>query len=201
MKTYILFPDRGTGYFTPEDITVAELSGFTFSPSNRVAYTEAENRESLHKAIVAEHGSNISEYSSRELAKLVLRFDPFVTPDPREYRANYEPVIFSLRKIRLNRGGYDREGYYWGIGANLYFAETEDETISSMHNGHNGHYFWALDRETAKQVFIQRHQKLLDFVADPKLKGKSEHWYYRKIMFLGDKGARLFNKEEKDLSS
>lgn len=34
-----------------------------------------------------------------------------------------DPPRFNLRRIRVNRGGYDSGGAYWGVGAPLYWAE------------------------------------------------------------------------------
>jgi hypothetical protein len=36
----------------------------------------------------------------------------------------------SLRRIRLNSGGYDAGGAYWGIGAPLYWAGDESGNVS-----------------------------------------------------------------------
>jgi len=39
-------------------------------------------------------------------------------------RAYDGPV--SLRKVRLNTGGYDSDGCYWGVGEPLYFAQDDE---------------------------------------------------------------------------
>jgi len=41
------------------------------------------------------------------------------------------PVLgkWYLRRIRLNRGGYDSSGSYYGIGAPLYKATCDDDTV------------------------------------------------------------------------
>lgn len=35
---------------------------------------------------------------------------------------------FRLVRVRLDRGGYDAGGAYWGVGTPLYYYEHEDET-------------------------------------------------------------------------
>jgi hypothetical protein len=37
-----------------------------------------------------------------------------------------EPIRFHLSRVRLNDGGYDRGGAYWGIGAPLYQASSDN---------------------------------------------------------------------------
>lgn len=58
---------------------------------------------------------------------------------------------FYMRKIRLNSGGYDADGRYWGIGAPLYRAEAFHEPT----NTEEIEYFRAYDREKARE-FIRR---------------------------------------------
>lgn len=52
------------------------------------------------------------------------------------------PRKFYLRRLRLNNGGYDSGGAYWGLGPPLYWACSEDSTIDR--------YFRARDRNAAK---------------------------------------------------
>lgn len=52
-----------------------------------------------------------------------------------------------LQRVRLNSGGYDASGYYWGIDAPLW--EVMDK------NG-DTHHFRAADRDAAKAE-IQKH--------------------------------------------
>lgn len=54
------------------------------------------------------------------------------------------PRKFWLRRVRLDSGGYDNGGAYWGHGAPLYYAETESV------DGEVVRYFRASDREAAK---------------------------------------------------
>lgn len=49
----------------------------------------------------------------------------------------------TLRKIRLNRGGYDPGGAYWGIGQPLYWAGDESGALDL--------FFRAPSRAAAKQ--------------------------------------------------
>jgi hypothetical protein len=37
------------------------------------------------------------------------------------------PLKFSLQRVRLNAGGYDHGGAYWGIGRPLYRAEADGD--------------------------------------------------------------------------
>lgn len=49
---------------------------------------------------------------------------------------------FSLRRVRLDRGGYSPDGAYWGLGAWLYHAMSDDAEI----------HVRAADREHAKEI-------------------------------------------------
>lgn len=49
---------------------------------------------------------------------------PFSPPQP-------SPARFYLRREYLNSGGYDRGGAYFGIGAPLYFAQSEDGELET----------------------------------------------------------------------
>lgn len=53
-----------------------------------------------------------------------------------------------LRRIRLNQGGYDSSGSYWGIGAPLYYWELTESPYTTNH-------FHADDREDAKEQILQ----------------------------------------------
>jgi hypothetical protein len=50
----------------------------------------------------------------------------------------------SVTEVRLDRGGYDRTGRYWGVGARLYVAV--DESGTERHQR-------ALSRASAVRVF------------------------------------------------
>lgn len=65
-------------------------------------------------------------------------------------RTNFFPDYvgkISVRRERLNSGGYTADGTYFGVGSPLYFVQDED--------GHclpHGHYFRAQDREDAVAI-------------------------------------------------
>ena len=40
-----------------------------------------------------------------------------------------QPRRFYLQKARLDSGGYDQGGAYWGLGEPVYIAQDEDDTI------------------------------------------------------------------------
>lgn len=52
-----------------------------------------------------------------------------------------------LGRVKLDRGGYDPGGAYWGIGAPLYHVQAEDGSISQ--------FYRAWDRETAKEKVLK----------------------------------------------
>jgi len=56
---------------------------------------------------------------------------------------------FYLHRIRLNQGGYDCLGRYWGTGAPLYMFAREDDA-------HSG-YLRAATREDAKAQVRDAH--------------------------------------------
>lgn len=60
---------------------------------------------------------------------------PYGAPMGRRERHQAEPqatLKFSLRRIPINKGGYDHGGAYWGIGAPLYQYESEDGKTSAF---------------------------------------------------------------------
>ena len=60
-------------------------------------------------------------------------------------------IKFTLRRIRLNRGGYDSFGYYWGVGSPLYEAAVDiDATYEVFH-------FRASDRRAAKALLVSQY--------------------------------------------
>ncbi len=56
---------------------------------------------------------------------------------------------FYLTRIRINRGGYDSSGYYWGKGGPLYRFESED--------GEHYDYIRAVDRNDARDIVSGRY--------------------------------------------
>jgi hypothetical protein len=47
-------------------------------------------------------------------------------PTPTMLKAMAEPRKFSLQRIRLDSGGYDSGGAYWGYGTPLYWYQSVD---------------------------------------------------------------------------
>ena len=68
---------------------------------------------------------------------------PTVMP---EDRLNWDGKLF-LRRVRLNSGGYDCNGTYFGLGDPLYWAADADGTVDFMTR--------ATDREDAKTAVLQ----------------------------------------------
>jgi hypothetical protein len=72
-------------------------------------------------------------------------------PEQEELRFNRDkPKIVKVRlyHIRINKGGYDRTGQYWGIGLPLYHYEYEiDNEVYSFD-------FRAPNREKAKEITL-----------------------------------------------
>lgn len=60
-------------------------------------------------------------------------------------------IKFTLRRVRLNRGGYDSHGYYWGIGSPLFTAAGD---IADMHEVL---HFRASDRRAAKALLVSQY--------------------------------------------
>ncbi len=61
------------------------------------------------------------------------------------------PRRFYLRRIRLDSGGYDNGGAYWGHGAPLWYAETESV------DGEAFFFIRATDRAAAKTEVLRRY--------------------------------------------
>lgn len=88
------------------------------------------------------HGSSrrkASRIASRSLPDVSSRFG---APMGRAERHGGGTHKVSLRRVRVNRGGYDAGGAYWGIGQPLYWYANEDDTVSA--------FLRAADREEAK---------------------------------------------------
>lgn len=56
---------------------------------------------------------------------------------------------FYLQRVRLDSGGYDSGGAYWGVGVPLYWATCESGSIDF--------FLRAASRDDAKAEVIQRH--------------------------------------------
>jgi hypothetical protein len=57
----------------------------------------------------------------------------------------------SLRRVRLNSGGYDGNGTYFGTGSPLYWAASEDLDVDYMFRAH--------DREAARATVLEKYPK------------------------------------------
>ncbi len=68
----------------------------------------------------------------------------------RDEDSEYEGVIH-LRRVRLNSGGYDRNGTYFGGGAPLYWYANKDGTIDGMTR--------ASGREHAREIVLKEYPK------------------------------------------
>ncbi len=66
--------------------------------------------------------------------------------------AGEQKVIVSLTKVRLNRGGYDSRGRYWGVGQPLYQYDVGDTRGGFIMND----YIRAIDRAHAKDLIRRR---------------------------------------------
>jgi len=58
---------------------------------------------------------------------------------------------FYLHRLRINSGGYDRSGSYWGLGNPLYQYESEADTSGTIR---------ARNRAHAKQVVSEMYPSL-----------------------------------------
>lgn len=53
-----------------------------------------------------------------------------------------KPVALSVTRVRLDSGGYDKGGAYWGVGSPLYRCMSEEEVkLSTGEIGHIDFYF------------------------------------------------------------
>jgi len=60
---------------------------------------------------------------------------------------NYDGERLRLRRVRINAGGYDRYGKYWGVDRPLYLVLSNDGGI--------GERFRADNRENAKEIILK----------------------------------------------
>lgn len=56
---------------------------------------------------------------------------------------------FHLERVRLNKGGYDTDGSYWGTGLPLYYYTCEERCLYK--------YIRAYDREDAKRIIMKEY--------------------------------------------
>ncbi len=74
---------------------------------------------------------------------------PLGRPNHTDARALDGAPKFSLVRIRINRGGYDSGGAYWGLGAPLYYAAASRDDTGAMIADR---YFRARSRDAAKAI-------------------------------------------------
>lgn len=66
-----------------------------------------------------------------------------------------QKIKFRLVRERLNGGGYDRTGMYWGNGLPLYWVQSEDEfDLGRSYPESVEFMFRAVDREDAKKQIL-----------------------------------------------
>lgn len=79
----------------------------------------------------------------RTAPDLLLASSPYGAPLGRPNAIPVTPPCkVSLRRVRLNSGGYDQGGAYWGVGRALYWAGDDDGLLDL--------FFRAVTRESAK---------------------------------------------------
>lgn len=66
-------------------------------------------------------------------------------------------IKFSLYHIRLNSGGYDSTGSYWGIGLPLYFAQSDGECDTYSGKKEIEFYLRAYNRSNAKGQILAEY--------------------------------------------
>jgi hypothetical protein len=72
----------------------------------------------------------------------------------KSYQSDKEASFkFRVQRVRLDRGGYDEGGAYWGIGQPLYIADADPIWIEEEDREIEGprFYFRANDRDDAKE--------------------------------------------------
>ncbi len=72
------------------------------------------------------------------------------------------PLKFYLQRIRLNNGGYDSGGAYWGFPDDLYWACSVEEVLTTAWFGSPElstveSYFRASNREDAKNLLRAKY--------------------------------------------
>lgn len=71
---------------------------------------------------------------------------PTIKDEPKDYSGR-----LSLRHMRLDSGGYDKNGTYFGWGQRLYWCANEDHTVDFVMR--------ADDREHARFLVLQQYPK------------------------------------------
>lgn len=68
-----------------------------------------------------------------------------------------KPLLFRLYRVRLDAGGYDSGGAYWGIGAPLYCAEAENPDAACAQDEWIEMFFRAYGRDGAKEIVREKY--------------------------------------------
>lgn len=71
-----------------------------------------------------------------------------------QYGEKIAPYKFRLYKVGLNSGGYDAGGAYWGHGATLYCAASDELEINGERLEDATFYLRATSRDKAKQEVL-----------------------------------------------
>lgn len=60
---------------------------------------------------------------------------PIITRTPRE-----TTIKLHVQKVRINSGGYDRNGTYFGVGGSLYWIYSDDGDVDFVVRAHDRDY-------------------------------------------------------------
>ncbi len=140
-KGYMGDPQRGAALgrdtLGPDPRTMTQLQADFVDACERLdrALRLKENRPADGwKAACWEAAANAAREEKEEIRVHVKALEA-------RQKAECAPKV-TLRRIRLDSGGYDPEGAYWGIGEPLYWAATDDGEYDAT--------FRAYDRDDAK---------------------------------------------------
>lgn len=90
------------------------------------------------------------DFDPNRLSKMNCQYGAPMGRAHRLHPANDEKVRVS--RVRLDRGGYDSGGAYWGIGAPLYWVRSDNGDVSA--------FYRAWDREGAKKQALEDNPNL-----------------------------------------
>ena len=82
------------------------------------------------------------------------------------YHGKPESLKFTLKRIRLDSGGYDAGGAYWGVGEKLYWACSDDQKVE--------YYFRIYDSEVRE--IMPRDEKFLELYWGTPENGFKSDW-------------------------
>ena len=142
-------PARGASMGRPSHGPAADIEGLEFWAS--------KNRKSAMSCREEMLKYDIDSHEARTFHALGLKYDyeaAALETQAREARAAIAaPIKFNLQRVRLDSGGYDSGGAYWGHGAPLW-AAWSDATSD---------YFRAQDREGAKAAVRAKYPAAMFF--------------------------------------